>query len=140
MNAAVHKALSAKTIAVVGLSKDPSKPSHEVASYLQANGFRIIPINPTADFILGEKSYRSLLDLPEDIKRQLDVIDIFRRPEDVPMVVQEASQMHLDYVRPSVVWMQLGIISETAAKMVRDAGMEVVMDRCMKIERERTLV
>ena len=140
MDAAVHKALSAKTIAVVGLSKDPSKPSHEVASYLQANGFRIIPINPTADFILGEKSYRSLLDLPEDIKRQLDVIDIFRRPEDVPMVVEEAIKIHLDYLRPSVVWMQLGIISETAAKMARDAGMKVVMDRCMKIERERTLV
>jgi len=140
MDAAVHKALSAKTIAVVGLSKDPSKPSHEVASYLQANGFRIIPINPTADFILGEKSYRSLLDLPEDIKRQLDVIDIFRRPEDVPMVVEEAIKIHLNYLRPSVVWIQLGIISETAAKMARDAGMEVVMDRCMKIERERTLV
>jgi len=140
MNAAVHKALNAKTIAVVGLSKDPSKPSHEVASYLQANGFRIIPINPTADFILGEKSYRSLLDLPEDIKRQLDVIDIFRRPEDVPMVVEEAIKIHLDYLRPSVVWMQLGIISETAAKMARDAGMEVVMDRCMKIEHKRTLM
>ncbi|HUO42575.1 MAG TPA: CoA-binding protein [Methylomirabilota bacterium] len=139
MEDAIRKALNAKVIAVVGLSKDPSKPSHDVASYLRANGFKIIPINPTADFILGEKSYNSLLDLPGNIKHELDVVDIFRRPEDVPMVVKEAAQIHLDYLKPSVVWMQLGIINETAAKMARDAGMAVVMDRCMKIEHRKTL-
>jgi len=133
----IQKALNSKVIAVVGLSKDPAKPSHEVASYLHANGFKIIPINPTADFVLGEKSYDSLLDLPNDIKRELDVVDIFRRSEDVPMVVKEAVQIHVDYHRPTVVWMQLGIINQSAAKIARDSGIAVVMDRCMKIEHEK---
>ena len=137
MNDAIQRALNAKLIAVVGLSKNPSKPSHEVASYLSANGFKIIPINPTADFILGEKSYNSLVDLPNNIKRELDVVDIFRRSEDVPLVVKEAAQIHHDYLRPSVVWMQLGIINETAVNIARAAGMAVVMDRCMKIEHKR---
>ena len=137
MDNAIHKALSSKVIAVVGLSRDAAKPSYEVASYLRAKGFKIIPINPTADFILSEKSYASLLDLPTDMKRELDVVDIFRRSEDVPMVVKEAVQIHFDCLRPSIVWMQLGIINQTAAKIARDSGIEVVMDRCMKIEHEK---
>ena len=137
MDNTIQKALNSKVIAVVGLSKDPAKPSHEVASYLHANGFKIIPINPTADFILGEKSYDSLLNLPNDIKRELDVVDIFRRSEDVFMVVKEAVQIHVDYHRPTVVWMQLGIINQSAAKIARDSGIAVVMDRCMKIEHEK---
>jgi predicted CoA-binding protein len=134
---AIHRALSSKVIAVVGLSKDLTKPSYQVAAYLQTKGFRIIPVNPTTDLILGESSYKSLLSLPNDIKRELDVIDIFRRSEDVPQVVEEAVQMHAEYLRPYVVWMQLGIVNEIAAKMARDSGMDVVMDRCMKIEHER---
>ena len=137
MDNAILKALNNKVIAVVGLSKDPSKPSHDVASYLRANGFKIVPINPTADVVLGEKSYRSLLELPDDIKRELDVVDIFRRSEDVPDVVREAAQIHLSYLKPSVVWMQLGIVNQTAAKLATDHGMDVVMDRCMKIEHSK---
>jgi len=137
MDNAILKALNSKVIAVVGLSKDPSKPSHDVASYLRANGFKIVPINPTADVVLGEKSYRSLLELPDDIKRELDVVDIFRRSEDVPDVVREAAQIHLSYLKPSVVWMQLGIVNQTAAKLATDHGMDVVMDRCMKIEHSK---
>jgi len=137
MDNAILKALNSKVIAVVGLSKDPSKPSHDVASYLRANGFKIVPINPTADVVLGEKSYRSLLELPDDIKRELDVVDIFRRSEDVPEVVREAAQIHLTYLKPSVVWMQLGIVNQTAAKFATDHGMDVVMDRCMKIEHSK---
>ena len=137
MDNTIRKALSSKVIAVVGLSKDPTKPSYEVTSYLRANGFKIIPINPTADFIMSEKCYNSLLDLPNDIKRELDVVDIFRRSDDIPMVVNEAVQIHAEYLRPSVVWMQLGIINHLAAKLARDSGMAVVMDRCMKIEHER---
>jgi len=137
MDNAILKALNCKVIAVVGLSKDPSRPSHNVASYLRANGFKIIPINPTVDFILGEKSYHSLLDLPDDIKRELDVVDIFRRSEDIPDVVREAAQIHISYLRPSVVWMQLGIVNQTAAKFATDHGMDVVMDRCMKIEHSK---
>ena len=137
MDNAILKALNSKVIAVVGLSKDPSKPSHDVASYLRANGFKIVPINPMADVVLGEKSYRSLLELPDDIKRELDVVDIFRRSEDVPEVVREAAQIHLTYLKPSVVWMQLGIVNQTAAKFATDHGMDVVMDRCMKIEHSK---
>ena len=137
MENAIRRALSSKAIAVVGLSKDPAKPSYQVASYLRTKGFRIIPVNPTADSILGKKSYKSLLDLPDYIKSELDVVDIFRRTEDVPRVVEEAVEIHTKYLRPYVVWMQLGIINEIAAKMARDSGLDVVMDRCMKIEHEK---
>ena len=122
---------------MVGLSKDPTKPSYDVASYLRSNGFRIVPVNPTAEMILGEKSYKSLLDLPHEIKRELDVVDIFRRPEDVMRVVEETIQIHTSYRRPYVVWMQLGIINQPAAKKAIECGLDVVMDRCMKIEHER---
>jgi len=134
MKNAIEKALTSKIIAVVGLSKDPTKPSHDVASYLASNGFRIIPVNPTADMLLGVKSYKSLLDMPDEIKRELDVVDIFRRSEDVLGVVQEAIQIHAQYGRPYVVWMQLGITNQKAADMAEKAGLEVIMDRCMKIE------
>ena len=137
MENAIHRALSSKVIAVVGLSKDQTKPSYQVASYLRTMGFRIIPVNPTADSILGETSYKSLLNLPDDIKRELDVVDIFRRADDIPQVVEEVVQIHAEYLRPYVVWMQLGIVNEIAAKMARESGLDVVMDRCMKIEHER---
>jgi len=137
MNDTIQRALSSKIIAVVGLSKDPTKPSYDVASYLRANGFMIIPVNPTADMILGEKSYKSLSDLPDEIKRELDVVDVFRRSEDVAGVVEEAIRIHDSYHRPYVVWMQLGIINQTAAKMAENSGLDVVMDRCMKIEHAR---
>lgn len=137
MENAIHRALSSKVIAVVGLSKDQTKPSYQVASYLRTMGFRIIPVNPTADSILGETSYKSLLNLPDDIKRELDVVDIFRHADDIPQVVEEVVQIHAEYLRPYVVWMQLGIVNEIAAKMARESGLDVVMDRCMKIEHER---
>jgi hypothetical protein len=134
MNDSIAKALNLKTIAVVGLSKDPSKPSYDVASYLLSHGYHIVPVNPTADVILGERGYKSLLDLPEQIKHELGVVDIFRRPKDVPQIVDDALQLRLTYGRPLVIWMQLGIINESAAQKARNAGFEVVMDRCMKIE------
>ena len=128
---------SAKTIAVVGLSKDPSKPSNDVGSYLKSQGYRIIPVNPTVDEVLGERAYKSLLDIPEQLKRQIDIVDIFRRSEDVPPIVEEAIQLHKRLGRPTAVWMQLGIINERAAAKAREAGLDVVMDRCMKIEHRR---
>jgi hypothetical protein len=133
----IARILRAKTIAVVGLSRDPTKPSHDVASYLQSNGFRIVPINPTIDEVLGEKAYKSLLDLPEELKRQIDVVDVFRRPEDVPPIVEQAIALHRNYGHPTAVWMQLGIVNEDAARKARDTGLDVVMDRCMKIEHRR---
>ncbi len=129
--------LGMKPIAVVGLSKDPSKPSHQVAAYLKAHGYRIVPVNPTIDEVLGEKSYKSLLDIPEQLKGQIDVVDIFRPSEDVPPIVDEAIQLHRNMGRPLAVWMQLRIVNHGAAKKAGESGLEVVMDRCMMTEHAR---
>lgn len=135
----IEKVLGMKIIAVVGLSKDPAKPSHDVARYMQSHNYRIVPINPTVDEVLGEKSFPSLLKLPDELKREIDVVDIFRRAEDVPPIVAEAVRLHNNSGRPKAVWMQLGIVNEEAAGMAAKAGMYVVMDRCMKIEHSRGL-
>jgi hypothetical protein len=133
----IGRMLRAKTIAVVGLSRDPAKPSYDVATYLQSHGYRIVPINPTIDAVLGEKAYKSLLDLPEELKRQIDVVDIFRRPEDIPPIVEQAIELHRNHGHPTAVWMQLGIANEDAARKARAAGLDVIMDHCMKIEHKR---
>jgi predicted CoA-binding protein len=133
----IEKILGMKTIAVVGLSKDPTKPSHDVAKFLQIHGYRIVPINPTVDEVLGQKSYPSLLKLPDELRREIEVVDIFRRPEDVPPIVAEAVQIHKDTGHPKAVWMQLGIVNEEAARVAEESGIDVVMDLCMKIEYSR---
>jgi len=135
----IEKALAMKTVAVVGLSKDSAKPSHDVAKFLKSHGYRIVPINPTVDEVLGEKSYPSLLQLPDELKREIEVVDIFRRAEDVPPIVAEAVQLHNSTGRPKAVWMQLGIVNEEAAEAAAKSGMGVIMDRCMKIELSRQL-
>ncbi len=122
-----------KTVAVVGLSRNPAKDSHRVARYLQSVGYRVIPVNPFADEILGEKCYKSLLDIPETI----DVVDIFRPSEDVLPIVEEAIELKNKHGTPKVVWMQLGIVNEEAAKRARKAGLTVVMNRCMMVEHRR---
>lgn len=133
----ITRILKSKTVAIVGLSKDPLKPSYDVASYLKSHGYRIIPVNPTVEEVLGEKSYKSLVDIPEDLAKQLDVVDIFRRAEDVPPIVDQAIELHKRHGRPTVVWMQLGIVNETAAKKATEAGLEVIMDHCMMREHRR---
>jgi len=115
--------LSTKTIASVGLSNNKEKVSNGVAAYLQSQGYRVIPVNPTVDEILGEKSYPDLESIPEKI----DVVQVFRRPEDVPPVVESAIK-----IGAKVVWMQEGIVNEEAARMAREAGLKVVMDACMR--------
>ena len=120
-------------MAVVGLSRDPDKPSYRVAQYLQSMGYRIIPVNPFVDEVLGEKSYKSLLDVPETI----DVVDIFRTAEAVPAIVEEAIQLKKRVGHPKVIWMQLGIVNEEAARQAKKAGFTVVMDRCMMMEHKR---
>jgi hypothetical protein len=135
----IEKVLEMKTIAVAGLSKDPAKPSHDVAKFMQGHGYRIVPINPTVDEVLGEKSYPSLLKLPDELKQEIEVVDIFRRAEDVPPIVAEAVQLHNNAGGPKAVWMQLGIVNEEAARTAAESGMDVVMDRCMKIELNRRL-
>jgi len=122
-----------KTIAVVGLSKDPAKDSHRVADYMKTKGYRIIPINPFADVILGEKCYKSLLDVPETI----EIVDIFRPAEDVPPIVDQAIELKKKLGNPRIIWMQLGIVNEEAAKRARDASLAVVMDKCIMVEHKR---
>ena len=124
----------AKTIAVVGLSKEPEKDSHKVSLYLQQHGYRIIPVNPFADMILGEKSYKSLLDIPVEIQRTIDIVDIFRRSEDVPPIVEQAIQLKAKFGRLFAVWMQLGIVNEQEAEAACKAGLIVVMDKCLMVE------
>lgn len=128
-----------KTVAIVGLSSDPSKPSRIVAEYLKNHGFRIIPINPSAEEILGEKSYRSLLDIPTDVQKRIEIIDIFRRSEDVLPIVEQAVQLKKLHGKPYMVWMQLGIVNERAAEIARKAGLTVIMDKCMRMEHQRLL-
>ncbi len=134
---AISMALRSKTIAVVGLSNNPSKPSHNVAAYLKSHGYHIVPINPNEAQILGERCYGSLLSLPEQLKRQIEVVDIFRRAEDVPPIVEQAIQLYKNYAHPNTIWMQLGIVNESAGSKAKKAGLNVVMDHCMKIEHSR---
>ena len=114
-----------KIVAVVGLSPRPERDSNGVAAYLQEMGYRIIPVNPSATEILGEKCYPNLPFIPD----QVDVVDIFRRAEDVPAIVEDAIK-----VGARAVWMQKGVVSEEGASMAKDAGLMVVMDECMECE------
>jgi len=126
-----------KTVAVVGLSRDPSKDSNRVATYLQSQGYRLIPVNPTTDEVLGEKSYKSLLDTPEEIQKTIEIVDIFRPSADVPSIVEQAVELKERHDKPYVIWMQLGIIDEQAAATARAAGLTVVMNRCMMQEHKK---
>src|SRR5689334_8661418 len=119
-----------KTIAVVGYSNKPDRPSHEIAHALKNKGFEIYPVNPILADSKDEKIYASLADVPAPI----DVVEIFRKSEDVPPIVDEAIA-----VGAKAVWMQEGIVNEDAAKRAEDAGLQVVMDRCMRVESRRLL-
>ncbi len=123
----IYELLSrAKTIAVVGLSDSPLRPSHGVARYMQAAGYKIIPVNPRIAEALGEKSYASLLEMPLEVAKKIDLVDVFRRPEFVDEIVEQAIQ-----VKIPAIWLQEGVIDERAAEKARKAGMFVVMDRCV---------
>lgn len=120
-----------KTLAVVGLSSKPARPSHGVASYMQAHGYRIIPVNPHETAVLGEKAHRSLDEVPEPV----EIVVIFRRSEFVPEVVEAAIRKHA-----KVVWMQEGVVHEEAAARARAAGLEVIQDRCILKEHAKRFV
>ncbi|MBC7130469.1 CoA-binding protein [Candidatus Bathyarchaeota archaeon] len=126
-----------RTVAIIGLSKDPSKDSYRVAEYLKKHGFKIVPINPSAEEILGEKSYKSLLDLPADSQRTLEIIDVFRPSHEVATIVEQAIELRKLYGRPYVIWMQLGIINENAAQTALRNGLVVVMNKCIMQEHKR---
>ena len=123
----IYELLSrAKTIAVVGLSASPMRPSHGVSAYMQAAGYKIIPVNPRIAEALGEKSYPSLLEIPLELAQKVDLVDVFRRSEYVDEIVEQAIQLKLP-----AIWLQEDVINEPAAEKARKAGMFVVMDRCI---------
>lgn len=119
---------TARTIAVVGISDKPDRAAHSVPAYLQANGYRIIPVNPRLDAVLGEKAYERLPDISEPV----DLVLLFRRSEDVPPHIDEAIELGA-----KAVWMQTGIYNAEAAAKAREAGLVVVMDRCMRSEHQQ---
>jgi uncharacterized protein len=119
---------SARTIAVVGLSSKPSRPSHEVAAYLQGKGYRIVPVNPNETDVLGERAFASLLDVDVPV----DAVDVFRRAEHTPEIARQAVQ-----VGAKVLWLQEGIVNEEAYRIATEGGLEVVMGACMMRTRER---
>jgi len=122
--------LSAKTIASFGLSSNQEKESYWIVSYLKEQGYRIIPVNPTATEILGEKVYPDLESIPEKV----DIVQVFRKSDDVPPVVDSAIR-----IGAKVVWMQEGIVNESAAQKAREAGLQVVMDACMRATHRRLI-
>ena len=121
---------NSKTLAVVGLSDDNLRPSYMVAKYMQDHGYRIIPVNPKCDEILGEKCYPSLSAIPEPI----DLVDVFRKPADALVVAEEAIA-----IGAKTLWLQIGVVNEEAKKLAEAAGITVIMDRCIKIEHARLM-
>jgi len=121
---------STKTIAVVGLSPNPSRPSYEVASYLQSKGYKIVPVRPGVDEVLGEKAYASLKEIPFPV----DMVDVFRKNEHIPAVVDEAIE-----IKAKSIWIQLGLSHDEATKKAVDAGIPVVQDKCILIEHKRLI-
>ena len=122
---------AARTIAVVGLSSKRLRPSYGVAAYMRRHGYRIIPVNPSETEVLGEKAYATLSDVPEKI----DIVDVFRHSDAVPEVADEAIRLGVPYL-----WLQEDVIHEKAAERAREAGMKVVMDRCISKEHRRLLL
>jgi len=118
----------AKTIAVVGLSDDPARDSHRIAAYLQDRGYRVIPVNPRVGEVLGEKAYPDLASVPVPI----DIVDVFRRVEAIPAIVDEAIA-----AGAKTVWMQLGLAHNASAEKARAAGLDVVMNKCIMVEHRR---
>jgi hypothetical protein len=122
---------NSKRIAVVGISEKPDKPSYEVADFLMKNGFEIIPVNPKYDSVLAQKCYPSLLEVPGNV----DIVDIFLRPEHILPVVEQAIK-----IKTKVIWMQLGIINTDAALLAEKAGIDVIMDQCLKIQYQTLII
>ena len=123
----------ARTVVIVGCSPKPERDSHRVAAYLQEAGYQVIPVNPVAEEILGEKVWPDLASIPDDI--EIDIVDVFRRPEHVPGVVDAVLDRGA-----GALWLQLGCSNPEAEQRARDSGLEVVSDRCIKIEHRNRLV
>jgi predicted CoA-binding protein len=123
-----------KVIAVVGASKNPEKEAFTVPAYLREHGYTIIPVNPTADMVDGLKSYPSLGDIPDELAKRVEVVDVFRPSEEFPQVARQVAEMKRKTGRPFVFWGQLGLENEEAKKILADAKVDYVMDKCMRVE------
>ncbi|MFD1571496.1 CoA-binding protein [Halorubrum laminariae] len=132
-DAALDAVFDADTIAVIGCSSSPGKAAHEVPAYLQRQGYRVVPVNPFADEILGETVYDTLGDVPVEI----DIVDVFRPSDEVPEIVAAVRDRHAERGDAGTVWLQLGISHDEAAAEAEADGIDVVQDRCMKVEHER---
>lgn len=122
-----------KVIAVVGASKNPQKDAFTVPTYLQTKGYTIVPVNPTADSINGQETYPSLADIPEDVARRVEVVDVFRPSEEFPAVAKQVVEMKKRTGKPFVFWGQLGLENDEAKQILSEAGVEYVMDSCMRV-------
>jgi predicted CoA-binding protein len=127
-------------VAIVGISRNKSKDSFKVANYLTSKRFRIIPINPIAKMILGEKCYKSLVYLPKKIKEDLEIVVIFRPSDKVLSIVNEAIGIRKIFGKPHVIWMQIGIINQEAAEKARNVGLEVIMNKCIMVEHQNSIL
>ncbi len=121
-----------KVIAVVGASKNPEKDAHTVPQYLKEHGYTIIPVNPTTDKILDEKSYPSLAEIPPDTAKRVEIVDVFRRSEELPEVARQVVEMKKRYGKPNVFWAQLGLENDEAKKILSDGGVPYIMDACVR--------
>ena len=131
----IRRVLDAETIAVVGCSTTPGKPAHDVPAYLQQHGYRVIPINPFADTVLEEPAYDEL----GAVESRVDVVDVFRPSEEVPTILEAVRARHADRGDAGTAWLQLGIHHDDAVKAAEADGLDVVEDRCMKIEHDRLI-
>jgi predicted CoA-binding protein len=132
-DAGLERALSADTVAVIGCSTTEGKAAHDVPAYLQRHGYRVIPVNPFADEVLGESAYDDLADVEEDV----DVVNVFRPSEEVPGILEAVRERHAERGDAGIAWLQLGISHDEAAAAAAADGIDVIQDRCMKVEHGR---
>jgi len=126
-----------KVVAVVGASRSLEKDAGKVPAYLKEKGYEIIPVNPKADEILGVKAYPSLLDIPEDLAKRIEVVDVFRPPQEAMEIVRQALELKKKYGRPLVIWFQIGTATVEAVKEAKKHGLEVVSGKCMMMEHKK---
>ena len=122
-----------RTFVVVGASKNPEKDAYTVPQYMMEHGYTIIPVNPTADQILGKKAFPSLLDLPAEVAKSVEVVDVFRPSEELPQIAQQVLDFRNKYGRPFVFWAQLGLENEEAKQMLSKSGISYVMNACLRV-------
>ncbi|MDB2262892.1 CoA-binding protein [Halorubrum ezzemoulense] len=132
-DAGLDRLLDAETIAVVGCSTTPGKAAHDVPTYLQDRGYRVIPVNPFADEVLGEPAY----DAVGDVEEEIDIVDVFRPSEEVPEIAEAVRERHASRGDAGTLWLQLGISHDEAAAAAEEDGIDVVQDRCLKVEHGR---